>query len=85
MVLDMATSAIAYFELVDRARRGAPCPSDVGFDAAGRETTDPAAILAGGAIRPFDRRAPLELAISWCGLSRVVGQRGLPPLQPQHA
>ena len=57
MVLDMATSAIAYFELVDRARRGAPAPPDVGFDAAGRETTDPAAILDGGAIRPFDRLA----------------------------
>ena len=58
MVLDMATSAIAYYELVDLARRGRPCPSDVGYDAAGRETTEPAAILDGGAIRPFDRHAP---------------------------
>ncbi len=57
MVLDMATSAIAYFELIDRARRGVPAPPDVGFDSAGRETTDAAAILDGGAIRPFDRWA----------------------------
>ena len=61
MVLDMATSAIAYFELVDRARRGVPAPPDVGFNSAGCETTDAAAILDGGAIRPFDRHDALRL------------------------
>ena len=28
---------------------------DIGFDGAGQASTDPAAILQGGAIRPFDR------------------------------
>ena len=55
LVLDMATSATAYFALVEAQRAGRPVPDDIGFDAAGDVTTDAGAILAGGAMRSFDR------------------------------
>lgn len=55
VVLDMATSAIAYYALVEHSRAGQPVPGDVGYDASGAPTTDPTAILNGGAIRTFDR------------------------------
>lgn len=55
LVMDMATSSTAYFALVEAQRAGRPVPDDVGFDADGRVTTDAGAILAGGAMRSFDR------------------------------
>jgi len=55
LVLDMATSAMAYFGLVEANTAGKSVPSDVGFDSQGNSTTDPAKILNGGAIRSFDR------------------------------
>lgn len=58
LVLDMATSAFAYYALVEHSRAGLPVPADVGYERSGASTTDPAAILDGGAIRSFDRRAP---------------------------
>ncbi len=63
LVMDMATSSTAYFALVEAQRAGRPVPDDVGFDADGRVTTDAAAILAGGAMRSFDRcgRSPWEM------------------------
>lgn len=54
VVLDMATSAMAFFGILQSKIAGESIPSDVGYDAAGNETTDPAAVLA-GAIRVFDR------------------------------
>lgn len=59
LVLDMATSAIAYYALVEQSRAGQPAPEDVGYDASGAPSTDPSAILDGGAIRTFDRCALL--------------------------
>lgn len=58
LVLDMATSAFAYYALIEHSRAGLPVPGDVGYGADGAATTDPAAILDGGALRSFDRRAP---------------------------
>lgn len=57
VVLDMATSATAFFALVEARRAGRPVADDVGFDASGAVTTDPGAILDGGAMRSFDRHA----------------------------
>ena len=34
---------------------GRQVADDIGFDGTGHSSTDPAAILQGGAIRPFDR------------------------------
>lgn len=55
LVVDMATSATAYFALVEAQRAGRAVADDIGFDAAGAVTSDPGAILAGGAMRSFDR------------------------------
>ena len=45
------------YALVQHSRAGEPVPADVGYDRSGAVTTDPAAILDGGAIRTFDRCA----------------------------
>jgi LDH2 family malate/lactate/ureidoglycolate dehydrogenase len=52
IVFDMATSAIAWFGLVEAKTAGRAIPNDVAYDAEGQPTTDPAAAL-GGAIRAF--------------------------------
>ncbi|DBA93011.1 TPA: hypothetical protein ACH3X2_003352 [Trebouxia sp. C0005] len=55
VVVDMATSAASWFGLVECDRAGQQVAADVGYDAAGHPTTDPAAIYKGGSIRVFDR------------------------------
>ena len=55
IVLDMATSATAYYALVSAALTGTPIPDDVAFDENGEPTTYPESALQGGAIRVFDR------------------------------
>ena len=57
LVLDMATSAAAWYDLLQAKNEGRQVPGDIGYDAQGQQTTDPGAILDGGAIRPFDRWA----------------------------
>lgn len=54
IVFDTATSAIAYYGLVEAAAAGRPIPNDVAFDEDGNPTTDPNRALT-GAIRTFDR------------------------------
>lgn len=54
LVLDMATSAYAWYALKEAQAAGQSIPSDVAFDARGRPTTDPSEALA-GALRVFDR------------------------------
>ena len=58
VVLDMATSATSWFGLVEAERAGQQVADDIGYDSSGQPTTDPAAILKGGAIRVFDRCKP---------------------------
>lgn len=53
-ILDMATSAEAWFGLVTAELEGKSIRPDVAYDSEGRETTSPAAALA-GALRVFDR------------------------------
>jgi len=54
LVLDMATSAYAWYALKEAQAAGHAIPPDVAFDARGRPTTDPSEALA-GALRVFDR------------------------------
>jgi len=54
MVFDMATSAMAYFGLVQANTAGQKIPGDVAYDSKGKLTTDPAKAME-GAILPFDR------------------------------
>lgn len=53
IVFDMATSAMAHGDVQIAARAGEQLPLGIGVDAAGQSTTDPKAILEGGALLPF--------------------------------
>lgn len=53
-VFDMATSAMAFFGLVEAKTAGREIPGDIAYDAEGNLTTDPGKAMD-GAIRPFDR------------------------------
>ncbi|KXZ54908.1 hypothetical protein GPECTOR_4g980 [Gonium pectorale] len=55
VTMDMATSAYAWFGLLEAKAAGRPIPGDVAMNAAGQATTDPNEVLQGGAIRVFDR------------------------------
>ncbi len=62
IVLDMATSAITFFEIVNAARQGTQIPDGAAFDPAGQPTNDPEAALA-GAMRTFDGYKAAGLAL----------------------
>jgi delta1-piperideine-2-carboxylate reductase len=53
MVWDQASSVTAMGEVMLAAQDGHAVADDVGIDAQGRSTTDPRAIMAGGALLPF--------------------------------
>jgi delta1-piperideine-2-carboxylate reductase len=53
VVWDQAASLRAHGEVLKARRDGHALPEGVGVDAQGRPTTDPAAILDGGALLPF--------------------------------
>ena len=55
LVIDVGTSAVAWYDLVEAQSARRSVGADVGYDAAGQPTTDPTAILQGGALRVFDR------------------------------
>lgn len=54
IVLDMSSSAISYFGLVEAKTKGIQVAEDIGYDKDGNETTDPEEIMD-GATRSFDR------------------------------
>lgn len=53
MVIDLATSAVAYGKIEIARRRGEPIPSGWAIDADGKDTTDPQAMIDGGALTPL--------------------------------
>ncbi|MDE1166241.1 MAG: Ldh family oxidoreductase [Pseudomonas sp.] len=53
IVFDMATSAMAHGDVQIAARQGHAVPPGTGVDRLGLPTTDPKAILDGGALLPF--------------------------------
>jgi delta1-piperideine-2-carboxylate reductase len=53
IVFDLATSAIAHGDVQIAARKGERLPAGMGVDSLGQPTTDPKAILEGGALLPF--------------------------------
>ncbi|WP_095056071.1 MULTISPECIES: Ldh family oxidoreductase [unclassified Pseudomonas] len=53
IVFDLATSAIAHGDVQIAARKGERLPEGMGVDSLGQPTTDPKAILEGGALLPF--------------------------------
>ena len=53
IVLDMATSAVAYGKIEMALRAGRPIPKGWAIDREGRATTDPQAMIDGGALLPL--------------------------------
>jgi delta1-piperideine-2-carboxylate reductase len=53
LVFDQASSAMAFGEIRVAAKAGRALPDGVGVDRDGRQTTDPNAIIDGGALLPF--------------------------------
>lgn len=75
IVLDMSSSGIAYYGLVEAKTQGVQVAEGLGFDKDGNETTDPAEIM-GGALRPFDKGfkgAGLALMVQIIGGALVGG------------
>ena len=75
IVLDMSSSGISYYGLVEAKTRGDQVADGLGYDKDGKETTDPAAIME-GAIRPFDqgvKGAGLALIVQIIGGALVGG------------
>ncbi len=55
LVLDMATSAMAYYGVVEADLAGRVLPPNIAFDKNGQATTTPKDVLDGGALRTFDQ------------------------------
>jgi len=75
IVLDMSSSGISYYGLVEAKTQGIQVAEGLGYDKNGNETTDPAEIMK-GAIRPFDRgfkSAGLALMVQIIGGALVGG------------
>ncbi len=75
IVLDMSSSGISWYGLVQAKTAGIQVAEGLGFDKEGNETTDPAEIME-GAIRPFDRGvkgAGLALMVQIIGGALVGG------------
>ena len=75
IVLDMSSSGISYFGLVEAKTQGVQVAEGLGYDKEGNETTDPAEIMK-GAIRPFDKGfkgAGLALMVQIIGGALVGG------------
>lgn len=76
IILDMSSSGISYYGLVEAKTQGVQVAEGLGYDREGNETTDPAEIMA-GAIRPFDRGfkgAGLALMVQIIGGALVGGE-----------
>jgi LDH2 family malate/lactate/ureidoglycolate dehydrogenase len=75
IVLDMSSSGISYYGLVEAKTEGNQVAEGLGYDKDGNETTDPAKIME-GAIRPFDKGikgAGLALMVQIIGGALVGG------------
>lgn len=75
IVLDMSSSAISYFGLLQAKTQGVQVAEGLGYDKDGRATTDPGEIME-GAIRPFDKGfkgAGLALMVQIIGGALVGG------------
>lgn len=65
LVIDMATSQVAYVAVKERADAGLPIPESWGRDANGQPTTDPWEVVNGGQMGPLggDKGALLALMV----------------------
>lgn len=75
-VFDMATSAWSHGDIQIARREGRALPPGVGVDAAGEPTTDPGAVLDGGALLPFGghKGSALSMMIELLGAALTGGR-----------
>jgi LDH2 family malate/lactate/ureidoglycolate dehydrogenase len=72
MMLDFATTVVAAGKLAVAQAKGLPIAPGALVDAAGRPTTDPAALREGGAMLPFGGHKGYALALAIEFLGRVL-------------
>lgn len=63
LVVDLSLSKVARGKVMIARQRGESIPDDWAFDAEGRPTTDPAAVLAGGTMAPLGDAKGAALAL----------------------
>ena len=80
LVLDMSTAAITGGGVLAAARSSEPLPAGTAVDAAGDPTTDPQAVLEGGALLAFGGHKGLALSMMVQLLSGVFGGTSVLPI-----
>jgi len=79
LVVDLSLSVVARGKIIQAARQGQPIPPGWAVDAAGRETTDPRAVLAGGAVLPLGGAKGFALALAVEVLSGLLAGAAFGP------
>lgn len=74
LIWDIGTSSLTHAEVVLARRKGEPLPEGLAFDAGGNPTTDPDAMLSGGALTVWGGHRGSGLALSIQVLSMLAGQ-----------
>lgn len=72
LVADLATTAGAYGKIVAARNEGTEIPDGWGVDAQAQPTTDPAAVLDGGALLPFGGHKGSGIAVLLEGFSTAL-------------
>src|SRR5699024_1256305 len=72
LIVDLATTAGAYGKVVAAHQEGRAIPADWAVDATGEGTTDPGAVLDGGALLPFGGHKGSGVAVLIEGLSAAL-------------
>ena len=73
IIADMATSQVALVTIKQAAAAGRAIPQGWGYDAAGRDTTDAAAVIDGGALAPAGGYKGMLLGLLVDVLAGVLG------------
>ena len=74
LIWDIGTSSLTHAEVVLTRRKGEALPEGLAFDAEGNPTSDPDAVLSGGALAVWGGHRGSGLALSIQVLSMLAGQ-----------
>lgn len=83
VIWDISTSSITHAEVTLAHRLDRPLPEGRGFDADGNPTTDPAAVLGGGAMAAWGGHRGSGLAMCVQLLSMMAGQKNAHGAYPE--
>jgi delta1-piperideine-2-carboxylate reductase len=84
LVFDQASAVMAHGEILLAAQHGRTLPEGVAVDAAGQTTTDPRAVLDGGALLPFGghKGSSIALMIELLAAAVTGGEFGFEDASP---